>query len=36
VNVRAGRNVSDSPVFDRFEFTTDDSLNVRVISETEK
>ncbi|MGB7931183.1 MAG: hypothetical protein WCH04_03010 [Gammaproteobacteria bacterium] len=25
VNVRAGRNVSDSPVFDRFEFTTDDS-----------
>ena len=24
VNVRAGRIVSDSPVFDRFEFTTDD------------
>jgi len=25
VNVRAGRNISDSPVFDRFEFTADDS-----------
>jgi hypothetical protein len=24
VNVRAGRIVSESPVFDRFEFTTDD------------
>jgi cyclic-di-GMP-binding protein len=32
VNVRAGRNVSDSPVFDRFEFTADDSLDVKVIS----
>jgi cyclic-di-GMP-binding protein len=36
VNVRAGRNVSDSPVFDRFEFTTDDSLDVEVIGENER
>lgn len=32
VNVRAGRNVSDSTVFDRFEFTADDSLDVDVTS----
>jgi hypothetical protein len=32
VNVRAGRNVSDSPVFDRFEFSVDDSLDDKVTS----
>jgi hypothetical protein len=32
VNVRAGRIVSNSPVFDRFEFTADDSLDVKVTS----